>query len=180
MGIQIKLDASAVRELIKDNDEFRVELQRAVINEIVRQYIGKELPQAYRATIEAAVGQQLKQAVVEDAASRDHFKKAIEGYIGAVRNGWGGYSNQFKLSAAALKLINDAADLKIKDAVKEAVEARVGSEALRIAIDARFDGLKAESLAMIQRTYDQKFTSTVQAAVDQRWKAIATQVAGSQ
>lgn len=48
MSITIKLDATALRALIGDNDEFRLELQRSVTAEVMRNFLMRDADQLAR------------------------------------------------------------------------------------------------------------------------------------
>lgn len=56
MGIEMKLNAGAVRALIEDDQDFRLELQRCVLAEIVRKTLGGDIEKKSQDLIFSEVG----------------------------------------------------------------------------------------------------------------------------
>lgn len=61
MSITIKLDAPALKALIADDAEFKLELQRSVTAEVVRNFVMKDAAEIVKAVMPSAVGEVIAQ-----------------------------------------------------------------------------------------------------------------------
>lgn len=114
MGIEIKLSAPAVRELIKNDDTFRLELQRAVIAEISREQFTHSSKEVVTDIVKELMGEhteELVKAIKEDEAIRTYVRDYTKSLTRSVRDGTTGWRNQSLLTQ------------EIKDAVAREVRA---------------------------------------------------------
>jgi hypothetical protein len=122
--ITLKLDSSAIRELIGDNEQMKMELSRAVVAEIVRQTLTKHLPEVVRTSITAickdAVSE-LQTLIKEDSWVRESINKILNEEINTIKRS----SYGTKISAARLKELNTAISGEVNDRVRLAIEERL-------------------------------------------------------
>lgn len=149
MPISIKLDAHAVRALINDDETFKLDMQQAVLSEVIRGSFQNQLPSAMTAMIEKtfpAEREKLVKAITDDENLKASIRVQLGKLTQSVRSGSLGSRLTFELSEDVRKLIaermNELLTLKIKESmevfelnlnekfiqVKEAAEARVESK----------------------------------------------------
>lgn len=139
MGIEMKLNAGAVRALIQDDEDFRLELQRCVVAEIVRKTLGGDIEKKSQDLIFSEVGK----------ATDDLRRRTAE---------------QLRNETAILEIIQTRIDTDFKSAIargqrdangfigpsmKAAVEARLVPLVERV-IDENVESIKATIQSQIE------------------------------
>ena len=155
MTISMKLDAPAVRKLIED-EEFRLDLQAAVIAEVVRGLFDKAVPNVMREMIDSAFKDQrdtLKKIVAEDTEFRSRLDRSLEALVQSIRAGTNIYMTQRALSEEAKRLI----DNHVKQKITDEVDKRKGE------MDERVD-------AMILR-FEKRFEAEIEGKIEKMDKA---------
>lgn len=155
MGIELKLNAEAVRALVSDDDDFRLELQRCVVAEIVRKTFRGDVEAKSRELIVSEVGK---------ATDNLHLRTA----------------EILRSETAILEVIKSRMDTDFKQAIargqqdargfvgpslKAAVETRLSAIVARV-IDENLDVIKE----MIRPKIEQRF-ETVLSGLESAWKA---------
>jgi hypothetical protein len=126
MSITIKLDGQALAALIDGNDEFRLELQRAVIAEVTRKLYLNDVTGDVQKLINAAFKKHkddLIQAVKDDEVVRKLMEQRIGGMIQSVRSGTFGYATQKTLSPELQSMIN----VHVNNLVQDECNRQLGS-----------------------------------------------------
>lgn len=150
MSITMKLDAPAVRSLIKDDDKFSLELQQAVINEVVKGLYNNTTPVAIREMIDTACADRKKaivDAVQADVGFRAHVDSVMSAMVQSVRASTSGYTAQRTLSDEVRRMINHHISSLVEEEVKK-----------------REEGLAASVNAMITR-FERKFETDIERRV---------------
>jgi hypothetical protein len=152
MSITMKLDTPAVRSLIKDDASFELELQAAVINEIVKGLYDKSIPTALRQMIDDACADR-KQAIVDavqaDVGFRAHVDGVMSAMVQSVRASTNSYTVQKSLSDEVKRMINH----HISNLVEEEVKKR--EEGLTAAVDAMIGRLERKFEVAIERRVEE-------------------------
>ena len=162
MSVTMKLDAPSVRALIADNDEFRLELQSAVIQEIVRGVYDKSIP----AQVMDMIGKQfaqsksdLMQAVAVDTVFRNHIDSALQKVVESTRIQANAYSTSRTLSLEA--------KAKIDTRVRELLDEEVKVEGLQTKIDAALERMERKAEKAIEKALE-RIDATYHEAVVQK------------
>lgn len=161
MSITMKLDAPAVRSLIKDDDKFSLELQQAVINEVVKGLYNNTTPVAIREMIDTACADRKKaivDAVQADVGFRAHVDNVMSAMVQSVRASTNSYTVQRTLSDEVRRMINNHISTLVEEEVKK-----------------REDGLNASVDAMIERL-ERRFETRIESRLtemDQTYQEIA-------
>jgi hypothetical protein len=120
MSISMKLDATAVRAMIGDKEEFRLELQAAVIQEVVRGLYDKSIPGALRQLIDTAMSErkhELTQAVAADHGLMKHFDDAMLNLVSVTRSSTNSYAASRQLAPEVAQMINARVSAMITEQV---------------------------------------------------------------
>lgn len=168
----MKLDAPAVRDLIKADDEFRLELQAAVIQEIVRGVYEKSIPEQVMSMIGAQFAEQknaLMQAVAVDTAFRNHIDNALQKVVESTRVQANAYSTSRTLSLEA--------KAKIDTRVRELIDEEVKVEGLQAKIDAALERMERRAEKALDKaleSIDAKYHDLVTQKVMEKFVSFAT------
>jgi len=152
MSITMKLDAPAVRSLIKDDDKFSLELQQAVINEVIKGLYNNTAPAAIREMIDTACAdrkQALVDAVQADVGFRAHVDSVMSSMVQSVRASTNSYAAQRSLSDEVRRMINN----HISSLIEEEVKKR--EEGLASSVDAMIARLERKFEVAIERRVEQ-------------------------
>jgi hypothetical protein len=131
MAIDIKLDANAVRALIKDDDDFKLRLQNAIIAEICRGMFAAHVTSDITKVVEQCFQQHqhdLIKAVKDDEAFRHHLDRRLADLVKSVRADTYSYGQQKELSPDLKRMVDDRIGALITENIKMhigAVEQRV-------------------------------------------------------
>lgn len=109
MSITMKLDAPAVRALIGDNEQFRLELQAAIIQEVVRGLYDKSIPGQLRDVISSSFAErkgELVEALRDNASAAKAVDEAMKALILSERSTSGRLLYTRTLSTEAKDTIN--------------------------------------------------------------------------
>ncbi len=172
MSITMKLDAPAVRDLIKADDTFRLELQAAVIQEIVRGVYERSIPDQVMSMIGAQFAEQknsLTQAVVVDTVFRRHIDNALQKIIETARNTANSYSMTRTLSPEV--------KAKIDARVRELIDGEVKVEGLQAKIDAALERMERNAERAIDKAlerFDAKYHELAMQRVMENFVSFAT------
>ena len=157
MSITIRLDAPAVRALVSDNEEFRLELQRAVIAETVKHCITAQPPQLLPLIALTVVSEIQKVAAAEDGRYRDVLNKAVAALYQQNSRDWNNYvlapAAKDKMEIAASKVVKaemDRITTKFGSLAKETVDKIVADMDDRV--DKRVASLVDEEIRTKVRT----------------------------
>jgi hypothetical protein len=157
MSITMKLDAPAVRSLIKDDASFELELQAAVINEIVRGLYDKSIPTALRQMIETACAdrkQSIVDAVHADVGFRAHVDSVMSAMVQSVRASTSGYTAQRTLSDDVRRMINNHISSLVEEEVRKREEGLTASvDSMITRLERRFEADIERRVAEINRAY---------------------------
>jgi hypothetical protein len=157
MSTTIRLDSTAMRVLIEQDPEFKLELQRAVVSETVRNLFLKDVGNNVVKIIEATFKQQhqeLVDAVKQDEGFRKGLEAKLSGFIQSIRGGSYGYADQKKLSPELQTLMNK----RVGELVNEGVEKAVGS--INNRVKEAEERISATLLAKMERITDRLETAT--------------------
>lgn len=152
MSITMKLDAPAVRSLIKDDEKFSLELQQAVLNEVVKGLYNNATPNAIREMIDTACAdrkQTIVNAVKDDVSFRTHVDQALSAMVQSIRSSTNSYTAQKVLSDEVKRMIGN----RISQLVEEEVEKR--KEALNVTVEAMVERLERKFEAGIEQRLEQ-------------------------
>jgi hypothetical protein len=157
MSITMKLDTPAVRALIKEDEKFALELQAAVIAEIVRGMFDKSVPGELKKVIDGACTDQLqlvKKALEDDQNFRNYTDKAIKALVQSIRNGSVGYLQQRVLTDEVKRLI----DAHITSQIAEPIEAHKEEmgrkvDAMIMRMEQRFEQEIEGKIAKMDKAY---------------------------
>ena len=158
----MKLDAPAVRALIADNEELRLELQAAVIQEIVRGMYEKSIPDQLLNVINKQFTEkknELMQAVAVDTVFRNHIDKALQQVVTSTRIQANSYSTSRTLSLEA--------KAKIDTRVRELLDEEVKVEGLQTKIDAALERMERKAEKAIEKALE-RIDATYHEAVVQK------------
>ncbi len=147
MSITMRLDAPAVRDLIKANDEFRLELQSAVTQEIVRGLYEKSIPQQVLDAINnqfAQHKQDLTQAVAVNESLKTAFDKALTGIVATTRSSANNYATTRQLSPEAKSMV----DARVYQLIKEVIDEK--TEGFNARIDAAIERMERRAENMME------------------------------
>lgn len=152
MSITMKLDAPAVRSLIKDDDKFSLELQQAVINEVIKGLYNNTTPAAIREMIDTACADRKKaivDAVQADVGFRAHVDSVMSAMVQSVRASTNSYTVQRTLSDEVRRMINN----HISSLVEEEVKKR--EERLAASVDAMIERVERKYEVAIERRVEE-------------------------
>lgn len=124
MTVDLKLDAHAVRALIGDNENFRLELQSTVVQEIVRKAFDKSFHAAIAQMVEkhhAAARDGLVQALSDDVKASRAVEAAMSGLIVRVQQRGHPYMAGRELSDEVKEMINRHVSALITEQVDKRV-----------------------------------------------------------
>lgn len=167
MSIALRLDVPAVRNLIENDAEFSLELQRSVVAEVVRNVLLKDARQVLP-LLQPAIYEELARTSNEDNWLRAALSKELEKLVTRVNAYWqpkavAKVTPEFQakidgavqpLIAGYIKQISDASAAQLAAAAAKAAD---GMEAL---IDKRVARLTTE---LIEREVDIKFRARLAA-----------------
>lgn len=157
MSITMKLDAPAVRSLIKDDDKFALELQQAVINEIIKGLYNNTAPAAIREMIDTACAdrkQTIVDAVQADVGFRAHVDSVMSAMVQSVRASTNSYTVQRTLSDDVRRMINNHISSLVEDEVKKREEGLAASvDAMISRLERKFETDIERRVAEINRAY---------------------------
>jgi len=159
MSVTMKLDAPAVRKLIADDEAFTLELQSAVLQEIVRGMFDKSIPATMRDVIDSAFKdhqETLKEVIASDVEFRAQLDSALSGLVQSIRNSTVGYGMQRVLDEEAKRMIDQHVNQKITEAVdrhKETLSDKV--DALILRLEQRFEKEIEANLSRMDENYHQ-------------------------
>lgn len=164
----IKLDTNAIRFLMEQDPEFKLELQKAVIQNIVadvrKSFVSEDLQEEIKKIVRAEHEEYIK-TVLDDENLRKEIKSTISNMTESVRNGGYSYTKTRVLSAdtkALIKsmtkgLIKEQVDTVLsKDAISKFIESfktdiKTGFEfKIKYNIDQLADAWKEETVHQIQ------------------------------
>lgn len=159
MSITMKLDAPAVRSLIKDDEKFSLELQQAVINEVIKGLYNNATPNAIREMIDTACADR-KQAIVNavqgDVGFRAHVDSVMSAMVQSVRASTNSYTVQKTLSDEVKRMINNHIAQLVEDEVGKRKEAlNVSVEAMVERLERKFEAEIERKLGMMDQTYQE-------------------------
>lgn len=171
MSMTLKLDAPALRALIEDDPEFKLELQRAVTAEVVRNTLLKDAaPIADRLVPEAV------SLAIEDSLMAEEFTKQLRDKISKFTHFED--RRQFFPRNSAAVLTSDA-KARVQVAVGKVADEYLNqqSEGLKSYIETMFAQrearIKAEVERQMQSQVDRYFEREVSAEVTRRLQAAA-------
>ena len=155
MSISIKLDRPALRQLIDSDPDFKLELQRAVLSEVVTNLFQKDV----RKILEAGDKAFLKQ-VGETAAENETIMASIREQLDQMlvhRVKIDYWTKRVTLSADLQKVVDDAVanarskiQMQISSAITEAAEAKLqallGEKSIEERITSRVDRLVTQHI----------------------------------
>ena len=169
----MKLDAPAVRALIKDDEKFSLELQQAVINEVVGRIYDKSIPTALRDMIDTACADR-KQAIVNavqaDVGFRAHVDSVMSAMVQSIRASTNSHQVQKSLSDEVKRMIGN----HISQLVEEEVEKR--KDAMNVTVEAMVERLEKRIEAGIEQrlaTMDRSYHDIAHRKVMERFNAFA-------
>lgn len=157
MSITMKLDAPAVRSLIKDDEKFSLELQQAVINEVVKGLYNNTAPNAIREMIDTACAdrkQTIVNAVQADVGFRAHVDSVMSAMVQSIRASTNSYTVQRVLSEEIKRMINSHISGLVEAEVKKREDGLTASvDALILRLERRFETDIERRVAEIDRAY---------------------------
>lgn len=175
MSITMKLDAPAVRALIKDDDKFSLELQQAVINEIIKGLYSNTVPAAIREVIDTACADRKKalvDAVHADIGFRAHMDSVMSAMVQSIRSSTNSYTVQRTLSDDVRRMINHHISGLVEAEVKKREEGLAASvDAMIERLERKYEAGIGQRLAEMDRTYH----NVVQRKVMEKIAAFAAQ-----
>jgi hypothetical protein len=155
----MKLDTPAVRALIKDDDKFELELQQAVINEIVGRIYDKSIPTALRDMIDTACADR-KQAIVNavqaDVGFRAHVDSAVSAMVQSIRSSTNSYHVQRSLSDEVKRMIGNHISQLVEEEVEKRKEALgMSADEMIARMERKFEAEIERKLGMMDRAYQE-------------------------
>lgn len=171
MSMTLKLDASALRALIEDDEEFKLELQRVVTAEVVKKTLLKDAaPIADRLMPEAMAH------AIEDTLMAEEFTKRVsDAVMGFTR--FEDRRTHFPQNSSAV-LTPDAKE-RVQAAVRKVGEEYLNQKGeelkrhIQRMFEAREESMKAEIERKLQHHVDRYFEREVAAEVTRRLQAAA-------
>ena len=159
MSITMKLDAPAVRSLIKDDEKFSLELQQAVINEVIKGLYNNATPNAIREMIDIACADR-KQAIVNavqgDVGFRVHVDQALSAMVQSIRSSTNSYTVQRTLSEEVKRMIGNHISQLVEDEVEKRKEALgVSADEMIARMERKFEAEIERKLGMMDRAYQE-------------------------
>jgi hypothetical protein len=154
MSVTIRLDGAALTQLIEGDDDFKLELQRAVIAEVVKKLLLKDFGQVLNALAPQAM-QELTAALKEDEGVRLELTERLAATVQSVRSGTYGFRAQKELPQETKTAIAQ----RVSGLVHEAIEARVGR------VDKLVDEIIKNTINGIEGSIDKRIQSSVDATV---------------
>lgn len=157
MSVTMKLDAPAVRALIKDDEKFELELQAAVIAEIVRGMYDKSTPSVIRDVVDTTFKTQrqaLVDAVQADVGFRAHVEKTMSSMVQSIRSSTNSYTTQKTLNDEVKRMINNHIASLVEEQVnkqKDALNASV--EAMIMRFEHKFEAAIAGKIERMDKSY---------------------------
>lgn len=164
MTILLRLDTNAVDALFPEGTQARVELQQAVIAEIIRRQIKPEaLGESVTSQIAAARADALNaiKRARDDAAGRAFEEQ------GVAKSTWGGV----ELKPGAKAVINEAARQAVRDEITNVIAEQIGIQAERLRGTVTHDAQAAVN-RMIDREIQAAVKARVAAVVEQMGKGV--------
>ena len=161
--IDLKLDTNAVMKLFSD-EESRVKLQQAVINNVVQELVLKNSKNKVQKTIEAEIS--LVGARLPDVAPmvKEQLNKFFE------KKGWNDVKGTFELERIMKEEANRIAYSQVMGAVSDQVESAMKDLEGRIENALKMSETRMEQL--IVDRLNKKFTEVLDRAITERVKTI--------
>ena len=173
MSTVIKLDTNALRFLIDLDPEFKLEVQRAVlqniVNDVRKDFVTTELQTKIKEIVKET-NQEFVDTVVKDEAMRKLLDTTLKNLTQSIRSGYNSYSNTRALSSEVKIMINRL----VEDLVKKEVNEKIG-DVPKIAEKAR-DAIQNDVDARLNRIVDRLENSWKEAALHQIQKDVASRV----
>ena len=122
MSTTIRLDASALSALIEADPDFKLELQRAVVAEVIKKVYLKD----FKVVVEALAPQIVKDLIKEskaDADVRREIEDRLKATVQSIRAGTYSYQTTRTLPAETKQLIAE----QVTDLIKAEIGERVGT-----------------------------------------------------
>ena len=165
--MKITLDAKAIRELIGDDEEMKLELGRAVVSEIVRKLVIKDGNEIVKFLAPKPLAK-----LCEEMGMRKSIEDHIDGAVRRLTAGKG-YSHDphRKLTEQAKDMVNQAVREHVKTYLEDVAKQRV--ELMKDLQEKITDGLAAEVERRMDYMFDMYFKRDVKAEVDRRLRAAA-------
>lgn len=151
MSITMKLDAHAVRALVKDDEKVQLELQQSVINEIIKGLYDRSIPSVVREMIDKTFAEKRAEVVTamqDDVRFRTHVDNALASLVQSIRVSTNSYTVQRTLSDETKQMISN----HIARMVEQEVEKH--KERLDAAVDAMVARLEKKIEAGMQQRLD--------------------------
>lgn len=157
MSITMKLDAHAVRALIKDDEKVEMELQQAVINEIIKGLYPKSIPENVREMIDKTFAEkrtEIVTAMQSDVGFRAHVDNAMSAMVQSIRASTNSYTVQRTLSDEVKRMIsNHIAHLVEQEVEKHKDALNVTVEAMVKRLEERIEAGIEQRLEQMDRSY---------------------------
>ena len=173
MSTVIKLDTNALRFLIDLDPEFKIEVQRAVlqniVNDVRKDFVSNDLQSKIKEIVKET-NPDFVDTVTKDEAMRKLLDTTLKNLTQSVRSGYNSYSNTRALSDEVKAMIQ----LQIKNLVKEEVDKRVG-DVPKIAEKAR-DAIQEDVNARLTRIVDRLENSWKEETLRQIQSDVASRV----
>tara|TARA_R110000744_G_scaffold351397_1_gene457222 strand:- start:235 stop:744 length:510 start_codon:yes stop_codon:yes gene_type:complete len=119
--MKMQLDGKAVKQLISDNPDFELELQRCVVAEVIRRTLLKDARDVVERLAPEAMADLLAETTVRDEIV-EKFSKEVDGLV---EGGWR-YSNvKAKLKPDAEKRVRTEVDAHLNKFIKDMTLRRV-------------------------------------------------------
>lgn len=159
MSITMKLDAHAVRALVKDDDKVQLELQQAVINEIIKGLYDRSIPSVVREMIDKTFAEkrtEIVTAMQDDVGSRAYVDQALSAMVQSIRASTNSYTVQRTLSEEVKRMIsNHIANLVEQEVDKHKERLNATVEAMIARLEKKFEGEIAQRLSMMDWKYQE-------------------------
>ena len=169
-GITIRLDVAAMSALIEADPQFKYELQRSVMSQVLRQLIMRDVKPLVEALMPTLYGE-LVAAIREDAACRTEMFAAVEKMFQDVKNNptWG--AKKFSLSDPIKAVLKAEVDALVAKGITDAAGTSYAVlERLKDEMIARFE---AAVPGHIEDKIEAGIEQRIQAGVNARLNAIA-------
>ena len=166
MSVIMRLDRPAVAALIENDPEFKYELQRNVVAEVLKRFIDKDVIKI----IVAAHPELMKEALDASAEAAEFDSRVTKALNSRIAVKPPGYAYTFKLTPEFQKLIDDEVDRQLTLGLNALVKARV-DEVMAGVTDERIQKL-------VDYRINVDFDKKVTAKVAERMAAVAAAAAG--
>lgn len=165
--IALKLDASAIGALFRDDAEVKLDLQQAVVAEITKRMFDKYVPSDVRNLIDAVFKSQrneLIEAVKEDTTFQKRFVELFEKEVINIKASWG--SKTYNVTPAMKEKINEAIKTQV-DLILADAKLR-GAQLVTELVEQTFQRLNDGVMADVDKLISRKISAITNEEIDRR------------